>query len=70
MHHFPEEQRFDLPILVKRTSLQCKCNVFIRKNIVLKKKTCARVKFFFFSTKISGKCNVTGAIFSANFHKK
>jgi hypothetical protein len=59
--------RFDLPI-VKCTILECKCNVFIRNNIVLKKKTWARVKFF--STKISGKCNVTGAIFSGNFHKK
>jgi hypothetical protein len=59
--------RFDLPI-VKCTILECKCNVFIRNNIVLKKKTCARVKFF--STKISGKCNVTGAIFRGNLHKK
>jgi hypothetical protein len=59
--------RFDLPI-VKRTVLECKCNVFIRKNIVLKKKTCAGVKIF--SAKISGKCDLTGAIFIGNFHKK
>jgi hypothetical protein len=31
-------------------------------------KTCAGVKIF--STKISGKCNVTGAIFIGKFHKK
>jgi hypothetical protein len=36
--------------------------------IVLKKKTCAGVKIF--STKISGECNVTGAIVIGNFHKK
>jgi hypothetical protein len=59
--------RFDLPI-VKCTVLECKCNVFIRKNIVLKKKTCAGVKIFI--SKFSGKCDVTGAIFSGNFHKK
>jgi hypothetical protein len=52
--------RFYLPPIVKCTVLECKCNVFIRKNIVLKKKTCAGVKIF--SAKISGKCNVTGAI--------
>jgi hypothetical protein len=44
------------------------CYVFIRKHIVLKKKTCAGVKIF--SAKFSGKCNVTGAIFIGNFHKK
>jgi hypothetical protein len=47
--------------------LECKFNVFIRKNIVLKKKICAGAKIF--SAKISGKCNVTGAIFIGNFHK-
>jgi hypothetical protein len=45
---------------VKCTVLEFKCNVLIRNNIVLKKKTCAREKIF--STKISGRCNVTGAI--------
>jgi hypothetical protein len=35
---------------------------------VLKKKTCAGVKIF--SAKISGKCNVTGAIHVGIFHKK
>jgi hypothetical protein len=59
--------RFDLPV-VKCTILECKCNIFIRNIIVQKKKTCARVIFFI--AKISRKCNVTGAIFSANFHKK
>ncbi len=49
------------------TVLECKFNVFIRKNIVLKKKICAGAKIF--SAKISGKCNVTGAIFIGNFHK-
>jgi hypothetical protein len=44
------------------------CYVFIRKHIVLKKKTCAGVKIF--SAKFSGKCNVIGAIFVGNFHKK
>jgi hypothetical protein len=59
--------RFDLPI-VKCTVLECKCNSLIWKNILLKRKTCAGVKIF--SAKISGKCNVTGAIFIGNFHKK
>jgi hypothetical protein len=59
--------RFDLPI-VKCTVLECKCNVLIRKNIVLKKKMFAGVNIF--STKISGKCSVTGAILNGNLHKK
>jgi hypothetical protein len=55
---------------VKHNNFARKCSVKIvlKKKYCAKKESCARVKFF--RTKISGKCNVTGAIFCANFHKK